>query len=131
MMEIINTKSPRVLALTRHRGKGKEDTFTVKEREVYFNKSFCITYGLKEGMFVHFINDGNNWKFFFNNDSDGFKVVKLKSRSTGLMIFSAGLAHLFRKTTGYLGTRNYLIQKTMLEQQKNVVYSIVPIKEKP
>lgn len=128
-MRLINARSVEVMALIH--GKRKQDTVSVAKSYLYFSKSFALTYGMKAGQHLHFINDGPGWKFFFNSDPDGFLLVKDKRGSGALRVFHTGIIHLINRTTGHLGSCIYPIEATVLEQKGCKVFMILtnkPIK---
>lgn len=72
---------------------------------------------LKEGEYVHFLNDGSEWRFYTNDDADGFKLLREgKFSKKGAIISDIALVRMFRKSTGFSHSANFEIKKT------NIIY---------
>lgn len=72
-MELINAKSDIVNGFKRN--KRGVDNINITKYGAYISKNFCRANRLKHNKFAHFINDGPDWKFFVNDDADGFMLV--------------------------------------------------------
>lgn len=122
-MSLINLKALEVAGLTSVRRR-IGDAVTFSPGRVYFTKTFCTANGLKDGQRMHFINEGPEWRFFVNDDPDGFPLVA-DSKGGALQIFSAPLVLLFRKSLGNVPLATYEIVQTKLEQGGKPVYMIL------
>jgi hypothetical protein len=74
-------------------------------------------------MFVHFINDEDNWFFCVNKDKDGFEI-KVSNRRNSVAIFNSSLIKLFLKATNCSVGTKFLITKTKMEMKLGKVYKI-------
>jgi hypothetical protein len=68
------------------------------DREIYFSIRACKLLGLTPELTVHFINDGDEWLFYVDDDPDGFKLTSQPKKNT-LSIFNQALTTLFLKRT--------------------------------
>lgn len=122
-MELINIKSEAIIALT---GSGRKvEMLSVKRGTVYFSRSFCVANKIKAGQFMHFINDDSDWKFFVNNDKDGFPLINDTKKNGALVIFNSALTHLIRRSTKKIGAVSFPIEGTVLEQGGKKIFMIM------
>jgi phage pi2 protein 07 len=120
-MEIINKKS---LVIKNGSLRSKQRQYiTVTTRGIYFTAAISRMCELKEGEFMHFMNEGDKWDFFTNDDSDGFAITPVTSKK-GFNINSSALASLIRKSTGYIHNKMYEVLPTGRVYDKCPVFEI-------
>jgi len=123
-MIILKKKSPEVEAM--RRTKANQDSVTLSRQELYFSKSFTVANRIKEGQYVSFLNDGDDWRFYVSNDKDGFLLKPLNRGRQGLYIQDGAIVNLIRRTILMpAGKLKFPIQKTMTKQENNIVYWIL------
>jgi hypothetical protein len=120
-MEIINRKSKAILMST-SRSKGRV-YMTIKDKKVYFTVAVARMCELNENLFVHFINDENDWRFFVNDDADGFKMSFQKDRG-GYFISNVGLVNMILSSYGFKNAKRFSVEQTDLFQDKCPIYKI-------
>lgn len=121
MMEIINRKHKEIAAL-RKSYKTSYISFYNKN-EVHFSSAATHRFGLRIGMFVHFMDTEDDWYFCVNKDKDGFEI-KASNRRGAVAIFDSALVSVFiKRTKCSLGTK-FLITETDLEMNMGKVYKI-------
>ena len=109
-MNVINRKSKEVIESTAF--KLKHIYVTMEEYRLYFTGGAVCFCELKAGEYVHFLNDGVEWRFYCNDDPDGFQLTPIRSKP-GLHLTSAGLINMIRKSTGFkTGRKSFIIEKT-------------------
>lgn len=102
-MELINRKHKDIV---RQKSGGKV-VVSLDEDGMYFSGAAVSLFGLKPGLFIHFMNDASEWKFIVNDDSDDFPIVsKYSARTNGLTINSRPLVRLFTKNLPYKSIPN-------------------------
>lgn len=97
---------------------------SINSRIVSFTASAVRQLGIKDGQYVHFLNDGREWSFIVNEDPDGFKLQKEgREDRQGLRLFNAALCNLFKKTLqlGEDGGRYYLHQTERIFKDCKVI----------
>lgn len=123
-MTILKKKSPEVEAMRRTRLSA--DSITLNRQELYFSKSFIVSNLIKEGQYVNFLNDGDDWRFYVSNDKDGFLLKPVSRGRKGLYIQDGGLVNLIRKSISMSTEKlKFPIQKTFTKQENNIVYWIL------
>lgn len=67
---------------------------------VSFSAGAVKDFGLTEGMYVNFVNDGNEWWFYCDNNKDGFLLSARKdAKRRQLYVYNGSLISLFIKRT--------------------------------
>lgn len=66
---------------------------------MFFSAGACREFGIQPGLFLHFVNDGDKWYFYCNDDKDGWALLG-KEGKTSARIANASLIQLFLKRTG-------------------------------
>lgn len=94
-MEVINKKHKDILHNVRV---GLTCYMKVDTRNLYFSAGCNIELGIISGLFMHFINDGDRWLFYVNDDTDGFATTSVKNKSSCL-VNNASLCAMFLKRT--------------------------------
>lgn len=118
-MNVINKKSIEVVnnggrAITR-------SYILVKEKSIYFTAAIARECGLEVGLYVHFINDESDWRFYVNDDPDGFKLTP-KVWSGGFHISNTGLTKMILKSMGFNKEKRFAVIKTDLHVDKCPIY---------
>ena len=93
------------------------------DKNIYFTKSIVLMCGLKPGEYVHFLNDYTDWKFYSNDNPDGFK---LNANKVCLRITNIALARLILKTTGFNMKKNFYVKKTNIVIDNCPVFQLSP-----
>lgn len=128
-MQIVNLNNPTIKAFSR--GGKKVVQMRVSERQIAFTRPFCVSNKIVAGQYVHFINDGADWKFYINQDKDGFQLISDRHRRGGLILCNIALCHMLRKSTGMLSPASFPIEPTKMHQNGKQVFMIMthkPIK---
>lgn len=121
-MELVNKKS---MAIKNGTGRAAQRHYVaVREKGLYFTVAIAREVPLRIGEYVHFMNEGNRWQFFVNDDKDGFPLTPVIKKG-GFNITSSALAKLIQKTTGYTTTKNYEVRKTGGEQDKCPIFELI------
>lgn len=81
------------------------------EKAVYFSAGAANEFGLIPGLFIHFVNDGDKWFFYCNDDKDGFKLISRPGKNSTL-ICDASLVKLISKRTKVSIGAKFLITDT-------------------
>lgn len=97
MLEIINRRHEEIFANRRTHALAYINF--VNSKNILFSVKAVRSFGIYEGMFAHFVNDGDRWFVYFNDDADGFPIVARKNK-TNLYICSMHLIKLFAKRAG-------------------------------
>ena len=122
-MQVVNKNTPAIQAFS---GGGiKTQQVRVTEKVLHFSRALCVTNRIHAGQFMHFINDGPDWKFYVNNDKDGFALINDRWKKGALLLCSAALAHMIRKSTGKLGPVSFPVEPTRLYNEGKKVFMIM------
>jgi hypothetical protein len=108
-MEIINKKHED-LRLSRRTESTPYINFNTA-KQILFSVHAVRWLGLNEGLYVHFVNDGDDWYFYVNDDKDGFEVFSREGK-TNMFLYNAHLVSLFLKRTGWPLRSKFLLEKT-------------------
>lgn len=128
-MKLINRKSPEII-LNGGRSVSRQ-YLTVEKGRIYFTSAASRACGLKSGLYVNFLNEGADWQFFVNDDTDGFKLTVVTAKN-GFHITNSGLINMILKSTGgFKPPKMFRIDKTDVVQDKSPIYSISPVLGKP
>ncbi|MFL5810050.1 MAG: hypothetical protein ACJ749_11055 [Flavisolibacter sp.] len=120
-MIVINKNHPDILA----NATGKNYVFVSirNGNDFYFSSAAARQFGLKAGKFLHFLNEGKQWFFYQNDDSNGFMLNKdSKESSNALRVVNKPLVEMFRKTVvngGYV--KFFLIKASMKHKDQELV----------
>lgn len=94
-MEVINKKHKDIL----HNVRVELACYMkVDTRNLYFSAGCNFELGIISGLFMHFVNDGDRWLFYLNDDQDGFAISAKKGKSS-CSVNNASLCALFLKRT--------------------------------
>jgi hypothetical protein len=95
-MQAINRKSKEVIL---NGGRSVQRTYISIEsnRRLYFARAAALLCGIELGLYIHFLNDGHVWRFYINDDPDGFKITPVNSKG-GFHISSSGLVNMILKS---------------------------------
>jgi hypothetical protein len=123
-MTEINRKSKELYQFS-ERGIEEGNFINIRDNEhnIYFNKGVVEFCNLKEGEFIHFINDCSEWLFYSSDNEDGFKLSRNKS---SLRITSAPLIRMILKSTGFNKEKKFIVEKTNIIQDKSEVFKMNP-----
>lgn len=109
MMEIIN-KRHEDLRLSR-RTTSMPYMRIANAKEIMFSVYATRWLGLEKGLYVHFINDDNDWFFFVNDDADGFEI-QFRPAKNHSFLFNTHLVKLFLNRTNRNIGDNFFLEKT-------------------
>lgn len=122
-MELINRTSKK---LRLHDGRSITRLYaTIGDGKIYFTSTATLVCELGIGLYVHFLNEGSDWNFIVNDDTDGFKLTQVKAKN-GFHITNAGIVNLILSSTGHKSIKKFHIQKTSAMHDKCPVFSIKP-----
>lgn len=121
-MNIINRKSKEIVIERRIAYKPMH--INVGRRACMFTSLACDICGVKEGKFVQFINEGNEWSFFVNNDEDGFKPLLVQKKGNAHRINSSGLCVMILKSYGFKNSKKFAIEKTTAVKDGSPIYKL-------
>jgi hypothetical protein len=120
-MNVINRKSKE---LTLHGGRAKTRLYvSVSDRYVYFTSAVSKVCELGAGLYVHFINDGSEWSFYVDDDSDGFKLNSM-AKSNAYFISNSGLCHMILKSLGVKTEKRLMVEATKIIHDKCPVFKL-------
>jgi hypothetical protein len=120
-MEVINRKSVSIINGTlRSR---QRHYVKVNNSQLYFTAAVVRDLGIKEGDYVQFMNEGDKWQFFIDDNEDGFKLTPCRTKG-GFDITSSALCKLIQKTTGYTTVKQYQVIKTGAENDRCPIYEL-------
>ena len=107
-MEVINKKHKSITV------NQKLNVFTFLKvhniKQIYFSTTATKEFGLSEGLYAHFVNDGDQWFMYFNTDTDGFALSVQKGRNVS--IFNQALIQLFLKRTNHKAPSKFPLRLT-------------------
>jgi hypothetical protein len=121
MAQIINKKSDIIIASVRAKGFA---FISIKEKGLHFTKQTALLCSLKQNKHVHFINDGNYWAFYVNDDPDGFRISPDHANG-GFVLYSRELARMFRATVGGNNNNRYFVNRTKALHDDHSVFEIL------
>lgn len=120
-MKIINRKSTELI---QHGGRAKTRFYvTIEPKRIYFTSATSRICEMKDGLYVHFMNEGSEWNFYVNDDRDGFKLTPVRSKG-GFHISNMGLINMILKSLGFNSTKRLSIIVTNIIHDKCPVYSL-------
>lgn len=122
-MTIINRKSPE-LASNRKLSKMPVH-INVGGKAVYFTSMAANLTGLGEGKFIQFINDGNEWSFYVNEDTDGFEAKRADKRGNSRRIHNSGLVVMILKSFGFKNSKIFYIEKTAMTKDNCPIFKMI------
>lgn len=124
-MKIINRFSTEVLV---KKSRNQQRHFvTVGNRVVYFTVMTALFCGIKEGSFIQFMNEGNDWQFYVNDDTDGFvpiRVDSVKNEKHSYRICNDGLVNMILSSTGFKKKKRFSVKKTELFQDRSPIFQL-------
>lgn len=114
-MNVINKKS---IEVKNNGGRAITRSYVlVKEKCIYFTAAIARECELEVGLYVHFINDESDWRFYVNDDPDGFKLTP-NNWSGGFNIGNTGLTKMMLKSLGFSKEKRLSVIKTDLQVDK-------------
>ncbi len=123
-MEIINKKS---LQIRNNSGRSLQRRYVViDDVKMYFTAALVREFELKEGEYMHFMNEGDKWQCFVNDDKDGFAITPCRNKG-GVNVTNSALCRLILKSTNHKAPKQFSIIKTGATNDKCPVYEITPI----
>lgn len=97
----------------------------IKEGEkIFFTKAIVLLCGLKAGEFVHFLNEGNDWMFYSNDNRDGFKITA--DAAGNLQLNSYPLSRMILKSCGHQLKHTFYVKQTNIIHDKCQVFKMMP-----
>lgn len=100
---------------------------SISDKCMYFTAQVVKDCGIRPGEFMHFLNEGDKWRFYTNDDSEGFLITPVVSKG-GCHITHSVLCSRILKTTGFKNSKRFDVKETGQEQDKCKVYEIIPAK---
>lgn len=120
-MNLINRKSKELVL---HGGRAKTRLYvSLNRNHIYFTSSVSRLCEMQVGLYVHFMNEGSDWNFYLNDDTDGFKLCFIKSKG-GYMIANTGLTQMMLKSFGVKDEKRLSIEPTNIMQDKCPVFKL-------
>lgn len=80
---------------------------------------------LGEGKFIQFINDGNEWSFYVNEDTDGFEAKRADKRGNSRRIHNSGLVVMILKSFGFKNSKIFYIEKTAMTKDNCPIFKMI------
>ncbi len=120
-MNIINRKSKEVI-VSGNRAVSRS-YISIENGQIYFTAAISRICELQVGLFIHFLNEGSDWRFYVNDNPDGFKLTPVISKN-GFHITSAGLTNLILKSTGFNKQKRFSVIPTDNYQDKCRIFSL-------
>ena len=125
-MEIINKKS---VSIKNNNARSLQRRhIVIDEVKLYFTAALVREFDLKVGEYMHFMNEGDKWQFFTNDDTDGFALTPVRLKG-GINVNNTALCRLILKSTGYNPPKKYSVIKTNIMNDRCPVYEIVNYSE--
>lgn len=122
-MEIINKKS---VSIRNNSGRSLQRRYVcVDNVKLYFTAALVREFDIKVGEYMHFMNEGDRWQFFTNDDEDGFLITPVRAKG-GVHVSNSALCRLIQKSTGYTTNKNYEVLKTGSSHDGCQVYELKP-----
>lgn len=122
-MEVINRSNPKIIL---NGGRSVTRMYaTVEKRRIYFTSMITRVCEMKEGLYVHFLNEGDVWQFYINDDTDGFKLTPVRSKN-GFHVSNSGLVNMILNSTGHQPFKKFEVKKTQNIHDKCPVFSLTP-----
>lgn len=120
-MNVINKKS---ISVVNNGGRAITRSYVmVSNKCIYFTAAIARECGLEVGLYVQFINDEAEWKFYVNDDPDGFKLTP-NNWSGGFNIGNTGLTKMILKSMGFNKEKRLVVIKTDLYIDKCRIYEL-------
>lgn len=120
-MEIINKKS---VSIRNNNGRSLQRRYVVvDENKLYFTAALVREFELKDGEYMHFMNEGDKWQFFTNDDTDGFLITPVRQKG-GVHVSNTALCKLILKSTGHRPPKNFGVISTQIVHDKCPVFSL-------
>lgn len=99
-------------------------------KALYFSAAAGKHFGMVEGLYVHFHNDGDRWYFYCDNDVDGFKLCPRNAGDSGVsdnatLIRDRSLVSLIIKRRGCSIGGKYPIAETGSKHKGNPLLEIL------
>ena len=122
-MEVINRNNEKIIL---NGGRSVTRMYaTVEKYRIYFTSTVGRICEMKEGLYVHFLNEGDMWQFYIDDNTDGFKLTPVRTKN-GFHVTNAGLVNMILNSTGHKPFKKFEIAKTQNIQDKCIVYSMTP-----
>ncbi len=124
---IINQNHPEIIESK----SGKNNSYaTVKETGIYFTNAAAKKYKLIAGKYLHFMNEKTQWRFFQNDDPDGFLLqADSKKNCEAVFISNKALAMMFKKAVRQKKiSARYSLMQTTARQNGSPVIEILTYK---
>jgi len=124
-MKVINRKTVEVV---NNKSRALRKVYlSLSKNVVYFTSVASDLCGLSDNSYVNFINDGDEWRFFVNDDTDGFKacIVNKVGKRPCYRLHNSGLVNMILKSTGHLQkTKRFVIEKTGTFQDRSPIFRL-------
>jgi hypothetical protein len=118
MAKILNRSSPEIMARQYSFG---VPYVSVSDRGIIFSKALVYEAGIKQGRYVHFINEDDYWAFFINDHPDGFLI---SNNNSTLRCTTRVISDMFIKSTGRRIGEKFFTIKSTASQAGSPVYEI-------
>lgn len=121
MIQEINRHSPDIQNLQLNNTTYKYIKVRENER-IYFPNAVVLMCGLKVGNYIHFLNEGNEWMFYSNDNKDGFKIVITGDKL--LQICSYPLSRMILKSCSYQFKHTFYVRQTKIIHDNCPVFKL-------
>jgi len=118
MARIINRTSPELVM----EAKGNIRFVTIFGKCLFFNKYLSMAAGLSVKKYAHFINEGDFWAFFVDENNDGFQFHV--DRTGAYRINSSGLLEMIKRSIKKNNGDRLLVRLSGAEHNGNKVFEL-------
>jgi hypothetical protein len=121
-MKTINRKSIEIV--NGHKRAQQRLFVTVSDCSVFFSAAIVRMCGIQKDQYVHFMNDGNQWDFYVNDDPDGFKFTFKRGHREELKITNTALCKMILKSFGHAAGKRFGVHNTNRFLDNNPVFRL-------
>lgn len=120
-MKLINRNSEEIIMAG---GRSISRQYIIVEKyRIYFTAAATRVCRLKEGMFVQFLNEGDQWNFFINDDPEGFKLSPVRAKKA-FNINNTGLSAMILKSMNFKDKKRFSVERTEIIQDHCPVFKL-------
>ena len=80
---------------------------TITDKRIFFTKAAALVYGLKAGKYLQFINEGAEWFFYQDDNTDGFSLLEDGKKNGAVQMINASLVRMIRKSLKLSGKKKF------------------------
>ena len=95
------------------------------QHKIYITKGACTLCDLTINDYVHFLNEDDDWRFYVDDNADGFKPTPVATKG-GVNINHKGLTRMILKSTGFPQGKRFYVQKTNTLHDRCPVFRLSP-----